>query len=209
MPPKTETPPSQDFLKGLWNENPVTRQLLGMCPTLAVTNTAINGLAMGLATTFVVLSASTVVSIIKRLVPRQVRIATYIVIIASLVTMVDLFLAAKFPAISKALGPYVPLIVVNCLILGRSEAFASKHPVYRSFLDALGMGIGFTWALILLGVIREILGFGSIFGFKVFGEWFTPWIIMILPGGAFITLGLIIGIINQFSGKKGSDTTCH
>lgn len=207
--PLKEVSLGKDFLKGLWKENPVMVQLLGMCPTLAVTNTAVNGLAMGLATTFVVLSASTVVSIIKRLVPRQVRIATYTVIIASFVTMADLFLAAKFPDISKALGPYVPLIVVNCLIFGRSEAFASKHPVHRSFLDALGMGIGFTWALILLGMIREILGFGSIFGFKMLGGWFTPWIIMILPGGAFITLGLIIGIINHLSGKKGSDTTCH
>ncbi len=198
-----------DFVKGLWRENPVIRQILGMCPTLAVTNSAINGFAMGLATTFVVISSSTLVSIIKSLVPRQVRIATYIVIIASFVTMADLFLAAKFPAISKALGPYVPLIVVNCIILGRSEAFASKHPVHRSFIDALGMGIGFTWALVLLGSIREILGFGSIFGFKILGAWFTPWIIMILPGGAFITLGLIIGIINQLGNRKTLDTSCH
>ncbi len=198
-----------DFVKGLWSENPVIRQILGMCPTLAVTNSAINGFAMGLATTFVVISSSTLVSIIRSLVPRQVRIATYIVIIASFVTIADLFLAAKFPAISKALGPYVPLIVVNCIILGRSEAFASKHPVHRSFIDALGMGIGFTWALVLLGSIREILGFGSIFGLKILGDWFTPWIIMILPGGAFITLGLMIGIINQLGNRKTLDTSCH
>lgn len=202
-------PLTKDFLKGLWNENPVISQLLGLCPTLAVTNTAINGFAMGMATTFVVVSASTTVSIIKKLVPRQVRIATYIVIIASFVTMADLFLAARFPAISKALGPYVPLIVVNCLILGRSEAYASKHPVHRSFIDALGMGLGFTWALVLLGMIREILGFGSIFNIQLLGEWFTPWIVMILPPGAFITLGLIVGAINYFTGKKGSDTACH
>ncbi len=204
-----ELPLSKDFFKGFWKENPVTVQLLGLCPTLAVTNTAINGFAMGMATTFVVVSASTLVSIIKRLVPRQVRIATYIVIIASFVTMADLFLAAQFPAISKALGPYVPLIVVNCLILGRSEAYASKHPVHRAFLDALGMGLGFTWVLVLLGIIREVLGFGSIFSLKMFGDWFTPWIVMILPPGAFFTLGIIVGVINYITGKEGSETTCH
>ncbi len=209
MAPDGEVTLSKDFIKGLWKENPVIRQILGMCPTLAVTNSATNGLAMGLATTFVVISASTIVSIIKSLVPRQVRIATYVIIIASFVTIADLFLAAKFPSISKALGPYVPLIVVNCIILGRAEAFASKHPVHRAFIDALGMGVGFSWALILLGSIRELLGFGSIFGFKIMGAWFTPWIIMILPGGAFITLGIIIGLINQFTGSRTVDTSCH
>ncbi|MFQ5901161.1 MAG: electron transport complex subunit RsxE [Thermodesulfobacteriota bacterium] len=199
----------REYVKGLWDENPVIRQILGMCPTLAVTNSAINGLAMGLATTFVLISASTVVSIIRKIVSKQVRIATYVVIIAAFVTVADLFLKAKFPPLSKALGPYIPLIVVNCIILGRSEAFASKYPVHRAFIDALGMGTGFTWALVLLGIIRETLGFGSIFGFKIMGDWFTPWIIMILPAGAFITLGLLIGLVNQFTGKKTLDTACH
>ncbi len=193
----------QECAKGLWNINPVTKQLLGLCPVLAVTNTAINGLAMGLATLFVVTSASTLVSIIKRLIPKQVRIASYIVIIATFVTIVDLFLKAKLPALSKSLGPFIPLIIVNCLILGRSESFASKNPVYLSFLDALGMGVGFTWALVLLGVVRELLGFGSIFSLQIFGEWFTPWIIMILPGGAFLTLGVMIAVINYISYKRG------
>ncbi len=194
----------QESIKGLWDVNPVTKQLLGLCPVLAVTNTAINGLAMGLATLFVVTSASTLVSIIKRLIPKQVRIASYIVIIATFVTIVDLFLKAKLPALSKSLGPFIPLIIVNCLILGRSESFASKNPVYLSFLDALGMGLGFTWALVLLGVVRELLGFGSIFSFQILGDWFTPWIIMILPGGAFLTLGVMIAVINYISYKRGA-----
>lgn len=190
-----------DFVKGLWRENPVFRQILGMCPTLAVTNSAINGLSMGLATTFVVVSSGIVISSFRRVIPNQVRIATFTVIIATFVTVADLFLAAKFPPISKALGPYVPLIVVNCLILGRQEQFTSKNPVHRSFADTLGMGLGFTWALILLGSIRELLGSGSIFNYQILGNWFRPWIIMILPAGAFITLGILIGLMNTFSGK--------
>ncbi|MEE8423569.1 MAG: electron transport complex subunit E [Thermodesulfobacteriota bacterium] len=204
---KTKKTAVQECVKGMWDNNPVTKQLLGLCPVLAVTNTAMNGLAMGLATLFVVVSASTFVSIIKRLIPKQVRIASYIVIIATFVTIVDLFLKAMIPSMSKALGPYVPLIIVNCLILGRSESFASKNPVYLSFLDAFGMGIGFTWALVLLGVVREFLGFGSIFSLQIFGEWFTPWIIMILPGGAFLTLGVMIAVINHISYKRGA--TAH
>jgi Na+-translocating ferredoxin:NAD+ oxidoreductase subunit E len=185
---------ASEYLKGLWDENPVFRQLLGMCPTLAVTNALINGIAMGLATTFVLVMSSLVVSSIKKLIPSQVRIASYIVIIASFVTIADRFLAAYFPPISKALGPYVPLIVVNCVILGRQEAFASKNSIGRAFIDALGMGTGFILALMVLSSIRELLGAGTILGYQVLGGWFKPWIIMILPAGAFLTLGILLGL---------------
>jgi len=190
------------FVRGLWEESPIFRQILGMCPTLAVTNTAINGMSMGLATLFVLVGSSIVVSTFRKLFPGQIRLASYILIIATFVTMADLFMAGSFPAISKALGPYVPLIVVNCLILGRAEAFSSKNPVAKSMADALGMGLGFTWALILLGVIRELLGSGTFFGLTVLGKWFQPWLIMVLPPGAFLTLGLLIGIMNHFFGQK-------
>jgi len=184
----------QEFIKGLWEENPVFRQLLGLCPTLAVTGAVINGLAMGLATTFVLIFSSLVVSSIKKLIPGQVRIASYIVIIATFVTVADRFLAAFFPPISKSLGPYVPLIVVNCIILGRQEAYSSKNTVWRSLIDALGMSAGFVLALLILSAIREILGAGTFFGYQVMGAWFKPWIIMILPPGAFITLGILLAL---------------
>jgi len=184
----------QEFAKGLWDENPVFRQLLGLCPTLAVTGTVITGFAMGLATTFVLIFSSLVVSSIKKLIPNQVRIASYIVIIATFVTIADQFMAAFFPPISKALGPYVPLIVVNCIILGRQEAFSSKNTVGRSFIDAMGMSSGFVLALLILSSIREILGSGTFLGFQVMGPWFKPWIIMILPPGAFLALGILLGL---------------
>jgi electron transport complex protein RnfE len=183
-----------EYLKGLWEENPVFRQLLGMCPTLAVTGTVITGLAMGLATSFVLIFSSLVVSSIKKLIPAQVRIASYIVVIASFVTIADQFLKAYFYPISKAMGPYVPLIVVNCIILGRQEAFASKNSVGRSFVDALGMSSGFILALLVLSTIREILGAGTFLGYQIMGVWFKPWTIMILPAGAFLTLGVLLGI---------------
>ncbi len=182
----------QEYLKGLWEENPVFRQLLGMCPVLAVTNAMINGLAMGLATSFVLIFSSLVVSSIKKLIPSQVRIASYIVIIASFVTIADRVLAAYFPPLSKNLGPYVPLIVVNCIILGRQEAFSSKNTVGRSLIDAFGMSSGFITALLILSAIREILGMGTFFGYQVMGAWFKPWVIMVLPAGAFITLGILL-----------------
>ena len=184
----------KDAVRGLWRENPVFVQVLGMCPTLAVTTKALFGFSMGMATTFVVVSSSIVISIIRKFVPEQVRIPMFTIIIATFVTAADYFLKANFYEISKALGPYVPLIVVNCLILGRAEAFASKHGLVRSFLDALGMGIGFTCALLVLGSCREILGFGTVFGYQVLWKSFPQWIVMILPAGAFITLGFLVGI---------------
>ena len=188
---------NKNFIKGLWAENPVFRQLLGMCPTLAVTTSAINGVSMGLATSFVLICSSFIISVVRKLIPSQVRIASYIVVIATFVTIADLFLKGSFAEISKALGPFVPLIVVNCVILGRAEVFASKHNPLEALIDAIGMGVGFTIALLVLGTIREILGTGTIFGFLSF----EPWVIMILPGGAFITLGILIGLMNMIKGK--------
>ncbi|AZO94301.1 RnfABCDGE type electron transport complex subunit E [Iocasia frigidifontis] len=196
----------KDFKNGLWNENPIFRLVIGMCPTLAVTNTATNGLAMGLATSFVLLASEIVISIIKKLIPNDVRIPSYILIIATFVTFVDYFLKAFFPGIAASLSLFIPLIVVNCLILGRNEAFASRNPLLNSIADAVGMGIGFTWALTLLGVVRELLGMGSIFSFQIFklaaeGGWYEPMIIMILPAGAFISLGILVGLMNYISRK--------
>ncbi len=183
-----------EFVKGLWKENPVLVMLLGMCPVLAVSNTVINGFAMGMAVLFVLVMSSLVISLIKRIIPSQVRIPSFIIVIATFVTMADLFLRAQFPDISKALGPFVPLIIVNCIILARQEAFASKNNPWKSVVDAFGMSVGFTWVLVLLGAVRELLGFGTLAGFRLLGDWFAPWIVMILPPGAFITLGIFVGL---------------
>ena len=177
------------FLKGLWKDNPVFVMLLGMCPVLAVTNSVINALAMGAATTFVLVMSSTMVSLVRKLIPKQVRIASFILIIATFVTVVEYLIQAISLDIHKALGAFISLIVVNCMILGRSEAFASKNGVGKSILDALGMGIGFTFACFCLGLVREIFGSGTIAGIPVFGSSYEPWSIMILPGGAFFVLG--------------------
>jgi len=178
-----------EVLKGIWDENPVMVSLLGLCPTLAVTNSALNGLTMSMATGFVLLCSSLMISLLRNLIPPQVRIASYIVIIATFVTVVDRYLAAFDPAQSKALGPYIPLIVVNCVILGRQEAFSAKNNPGRSLLDSFGMTLGFTAVLVILGGIRELLGAGSIFNIQIMGDWFNPWMVMILPPGAFFYLG--------------------
>ena len=190
--------PAQEFLKGLWESNPVFVAVLGMCPTLAVTNTAINSLAMGLATTFVLLGSSTLVSSMRSIIPKQVRITAYIIIIATFVTVVDFLLAALTPTIHKELGAFIALIVVNCLILGRQEAFASKHSVGLSILDALGMSLGFTFALLCIGIPREILGSGTLFNIPLFGAHFEPWVVMILPPGGFFMLGFLLLIFNWY-----------
>ncbi|MEZ4386319.1 MAG: electron transport complex subunit E [Candidatus Krumholzibacteriia bacterium] len=196
---KKELSLGADFTKGLWDQNPVLRQLLGMCPTLAVTTSAINGLGMGVATTFVLVCASLMVSLVRKAIPAQVRIASYIVIIAAFVTIVDLAMKAKFPALSKSLGAFIPLIVVNCVILGRQEAYASKNNPLRSVVDAAGMGLGFTASLIVLGGVRELLGNRTVFGFQLLPDVWEPWIVMILPAGAFLTLGLILGGVNMLN----------
>jgi len=192
----------KDFIKGLFSQNPIFVLLLGMCPTLAVTTKAVYGLSMGLSVIFVLLTTGIVVSLIRKLVPNEVRIPSFIVIIATSVTVADIFLRANYPDISKALGPYVPLIVVNCIILGRAEAFFSKHNIFKSILDALGMGIGFTLGLIILGGFRELLADGTIFNVRVFPNFYPNILLFSLPGGAFISLGILIGIFNSIKRKK-------
>jgi len=192
----------QEFLKGIWKENPVFIAVLGMCPVLAVSNTAINSLAMGLATMFVLVGSSILVSIFRNVIPKQVRITSYIIIIATFVTAIDFSLSAMFPQIHKELGAFVALIVVNCLILGRQEAFASKNELKLAFLDALGMSVGFGFALLCLGSIREILGYGSLFGIPLFGDGFEPWVVMILPPGGFFTLGFLLLFFNWLKSRK-------
>jgi electron transport complex protein RnfE len=190
------------FLKGLWKENPVFVQLLGMCPVLAVTNTVINSLVMGLATMFVLVMSAIFVSSFRKLIPKQVRIATYILIIATFVTIADYVIPAISLEVHKSLGAFIALIVVNCIILGRAEAFASRNSVGKSVLDALGMGIGFTFAILCLGVVREALGSGTILGVSVFGPSFEPWVVMVLPGGAFFVLGGLILFFNWLNQRQ-------
>lgn len=180
------------LLRGVWRENPVLVQTLGLCPSLAVTNTVANSLAMGLATTFVLIGSSVLVSSLRRFIPDQVRIATYVLIIATFVTVADMLLEATVPDIHRALGPYVALIVVNCIILARQEAFASKQPVGRSVLDAAGTASGFIIALLLMGTAREILGNGSVLGVSLFGPSFEPWVVMVLPPGGFFMIGFLL-----------------
>jgi H+/Na+-translocating ferredoxin:NAD+ oxidoreductase subunit E len=196
---------ADDFLKGLWRENPVFVQVLGMCPVLAVTNSAINGLTMGLATLFVLVLSNTLVSLLRDFIPRQVRIATYILIIATFVTVVDYLIQAISLELHRSLGAFISLIVVNCLILSRAEAFASRHRPLRSALDGLGMGFGFTLALVCMGAVREILGNGSLFAFAVFPETFQPWIVMVLPGGGFFTLGALLLLINYRKQRRSRE----
>jgi electron transport complex protein RnfE len=181
-----------EFIKGVWKENPVFVQVLGMCPALAVTNTAINGVAMGAATFFVLTCSSLLISSLRKLIPKQVRISTFIIVIATFVTVADFSLQALAPAVHRELGAFISLIVVNCLILGRQEAFASKQPIHLAVADAVGMGAGFTLALTSLGGLREILGKGALFGFPLFGDSFQPWVVMILPPGGFLMLGLML-----------------
>ena len=181
-----------DIWRGIGRENPVLVQFLGMCPTMAVTNVLANGLAMGIATTFVLVGSGLFVSLFRKYIANEVRITSYILIIATFVTLADMLLAATFPDISKALGPFIPLIVANCLLLGRAEAFAAKVPVHRAVADGLGMGMGFTLSLSLLSTIREVLGKGSILGHPLFGPRFEPWVFMMMPPGGFLTLGIAL-----------------
>lgn len=184
------------FLAGLWRENPVFVMLLGMCPVLAVTNTTINALAMGLATTFVLLCSSVLVSLLRQHIPKQVRIASYIVIIATFVTIVDYLIQAISLELYNALGAFIQLIVVNCMILGRAESYASRTRPIKAVVNALGVGGGFTIALLCLGSVRELLGNGSLLGIDLFGEAFQPWVIMVLPPGGFFVLGAWLLLFN-------------
>ena len=194
------TTSTDEFIKGLWRENPVFVQVLGMCPVLAVSNTAMNALAMGLATAFVLIMSNLLVSTLRNFIPKQVRIACYILIIATFVTITDYAIQAISVELHKSLGAFISLIVVNCLILSRAEAFASKNTIGKSMMDALGMGAGFVIALLCLGAVREILGNGSLFGLAIFPENFESWIVMILPAGGFFTLAgwlLIFNAVNE------------
>ena len=191
----------QNFLKGIIKDNPVFVMLLGMCPTLGVTSSAFNGLGMGIATLFVLLMSNIVVSLVKSQIPSKVRIPAFIVIIASFVTIVEMVLEAFIPFLYEQLGIFIPLIVVNCLILGRAEAYASKKDLMSSIIDALGMGIGFTIALTLLGAVREILGSGSLFNLKMVSEDASTLILFILPPGAFIALAYLSVLFNKVSTK--------
>jgi electron transport complex protein RnfE len=202
-----ETTPREDFLRGVWNENPVLIQLLGLCPALAVTNTILNGLAMAGATLFVLLGSSLFISVMKNLIPHEVRISTYILIIATFVTIVDMVMAALAPPVHAELGAFIALIVVNCMILGRQEAFASKRPVGRALLDALGTGAGFTIAMLMMGTFREVVGSGTLLQgtpwvFNLFGPNYEPWVIMISPPGGFFTLGFILLFMGWMEERK-------
>ena len=191
------------FLNGILKENPIFVLFLGMCSTLAVTTSAFNAVGMGLSTMIVLIFSNMFISILRRFIPDKVRIAAYVVVIAGFVTIVQMLIEAYAPAVSAALGIYIPLIVVNCIILGRAEAFASKNSVLLSAADGAGMGLGFTLALLIIGSVREILGAGTFFGIQLFGAWYKPISIMILPPGAFLTLALIVMVINLVSaGKK-------
>lgn len=191
-----------NLTRGILRENPIFVMLLGMCPTLGVTTSAINGLGMGLATMFVLMLSNMAISSVKKIIPDIIRIPSFIVIIASFVTMLEMIMQAYLPALYSALGIYIPLIVVNCIILGRAEAFASKNSIFQSLLDAIGMGIGFTIALTILGSLREILGNGTLFGFNIFGEVSNPMLLFIMPPGAFLALAFIIIVVNKLRGAK-------
>ncbi len=201
--PRTPDPLSWSvFTQGIWRDNPVFVMLLGLCPVLAVTNTSMNALAMGLATTFVLVCSGTLVALLRNVIPKQVRIASYIIIIATFVTIVDYAIQAISLDLYKALGAFIQLIVVNCVILGRAEAYASKNPVSNAVVNAVGMGLGFTLALLSLGVVREILGSGSLFGVDLFGPDFQPWAIFVLPPGAFFVLAFWLFVFSVMRKRK-------
>lgn len=201
-----------EFIEGVWRQNPVFVMVLGLCPTLAVTVSAVNALSMGLATTFVLACSCLLVSLLRKLIPKEVRIATYIVIIATFVTVVDYLIQAISLALYDALGAFIQLIVVNCIILGRAEAHASKHPPGAALINALGMGLGFSIGLLALGSVREILGTGKLFGIALFGEQFQPWVVMVLPPGGFFVLGLwllLFAAIERRRQRRLTEVTQH
>ena len=195
----------RDILKnGIINENPTFVQLLGMCPTLAVTTSVSNSIGMGLSATFVLMCSNLAISLVRKLVPNKIRIASYVVIIATFVSIIEMILKAYLPALSESLGMFVPLIVVNCIILARAESFAAKNKPLPSALDGIGMGLGFTGALTIIGTVREIIGNGTFLGFSVFGASYNPALIFILPPGAFLVLGMVIAVINIITDKKSA-----
>ena len=194
----------KELTKGIIIENPVLRLVLGTCPTLATTTSVTSAIGMGLSATFVLVCSNLVISILRKCIPAKIRIASYVVIIATFVSVIEMLLKAYLPSISASLGLYIPLIVVNCIILARAESFASKNKALPSAFDGLGMGLGFTLGLCILGSVREVLGNGTILGYTIFGEGFNPALIFILPPGAFIALGCILAVRNVISDKKGA-----
>ena len=190
------------FMNGLLNENPTFRLVLGTCPTLAVTTSAINGIGMGLAATFVLICSNVVVSLVRKLIPDKARIPSFIVIIATFVTIVQLMMQAFLPSLYESLGIFIPLIVVNCIILARAEAFASKNGPLISAMDGLGMGLGFTCSITLIGIIRELIGNGTVFGISLLGASYQPMLLLVLAPGGFITYGLVLGIINAITARR-------
>lgn len=202
----TTTDKWDEFMEGVWKQNPIFVMVLGMCPALAVTVSAVNAISMGVATTFVLVCSCLLVSLLRKMVPKEVRIATYIVIIATFVTAVDYFIQAISLALYDALGAFIQLIVVNCIILGRAEAHASKNPPLAAVSNALGMGAGFTIGLFALGSVREILGNGTLFGLSLFGESFQPWVIMVLPPGGFFVLGSWLLLFSWYARRKQATT---
>ncbi len=200
---KKETPLTMDiFTAGIWKENPVFVMMLGLCPVLAVTNSVENSLAMGAASIFVLVCSNALVSALRNFIPKQVRITTYIIIIATFVTLVDYIIQAISLDLYNKLGAFIQLIVVNCLILGRAEAYASKNSFTKSVISAFGMGIGFTLALVMLGAVRELLGAGQLLGYQIFSPDFEPWVVMILPPGGFIVLGAWLLLINYVTERR-------
>jgi electron transport complex protein RnfE len=196
-----------EFMDGLWRQNPIFVMVLGMCPTLAVTVSAVNSISMGLATTFVLAASCLLISILRNAIPKQVRIASYIVIIATFVTVVDYAIAAISLDLYEALGAYIKLIVANCVLLGRAEAHAARNPPLPATLNAFGMGLGFTLGLLMIGGVREILGSGKFFGFSLFSEHFQPWVVMVLPPGGFFVLGawlIVFAAIKHASNKRNA-----
>ncbi|MGI5898770.1 MAG: electron transport complex subunit RsxE [Christensenellales bacterium] len=189
------------FMNGIIDENPTFRMALGMCPTLAVTTQAINGIGMGLATTFVMLCSNIIISLLRNQIPERIRIPVFVIIIATFATLVDLVMQAYTPALYEALGIFIPLIVVNCVLFARAESFAFKNPVLPSAVDAIGMGLGYTLALTLLAAVREIIGSGSVFGVALFGPAFEPAIMFVMAPGGFITLGILMGFLNHLQKK--------
>lgn len=192
---------------GIIKENPTFVLMLGMCPTLAVTSSAVNGLGMGLSTMVVLICSNLLISLFRKVIPNGVRMPAYIVIVASLVTVVQFLMQAYLPSLSAALGVYIPLIVVNCIILGRAESYASKNPPVESIFDGMGMGLGFTMGLTIIGLIREILGAGTFFNIKIFGDWFTPITIFIMAPGAFLVLGFLVAGMNIIRKKMEAKGT--
>ncbi len=197
---------TDEFLKGIWRENPVLVQVLGTCPALAVTNSVRNALAMGLATLFVLICSNVVISALRRFIPKQVRIASYILVIATFVTVVDYLIQAISLDVHKALGAFISLIVVNCIILGRAEAFAAKNTVWLSLLDGIGMGLGFCLTLLCLGSVREVLGSGALLGVELFGPRFQDWVILVLPSGGFFTFAGWLLLFNWLKRRKALRT---